>query len=109
MNKWILSLGATAGALVAVWALWLQLGGAVPASQDFVTTRVHHLETQDKKLFKQSAKQGAELYRQKLRGLMIMPVPMDPEQKVIWNEILGETRKKQRFYEDELLRIREKK
>ena len=105
MNKWVLSMGATAGALVAMWGLWTMMGGAVPATREFVAHKVQKIERKAQELSKQSAHHGVEIYKSKLRGLLIMQPPATPEQRTIWQEIIDDTRKQQKFYEQEELRL----
>ena len=108
MNKWVLSMGATAGALVAMWGLWTMVGGAVPASRQFVSDKIVKVELKAKDLDRQSAAHGTQIYKMKLRGLMILQPPPTPEQRIIWQEIIDDTRRQQRFYEELEIRLHRK-
>ena len=102
----IMTGGAVAGSLVGMWALWVQLGGAVPASQTYVKHRVAPLEYQSRKHSKESARIGAEVYRQKTRGLLILPPPDNLEQRQIWREMLDDSRRQQKYFEDKEIELR---
>ena len=102
----IMTGGAIAGSLVGMWALWVQMGGAVPATQTFVMDQLRPIIISGKKQTKESAHIGAELYRQKTRGLLIIPPPQHLEQRQIWKEMLEESQRQQKYYEDLKIELR---
>ena len=102
----IMTIGAIAGSLVGIWALWIQLGGAVPASQMYVMDIIRPILIMGKKQTRESARIGAELYRQKTRGLLILPPPENLEQRQIWREMLDESRRQQKYFEDKEIELR---
>ena len=51
----IMTGGAIAGSLVGMWALWVQMGGAIPATQTFVKDLIRPIFTSSKKQTKESA------------------------------------------------------
>ena len=112
-------IAGTVGAGLTVWAGWVQLGGAIPASQLYVTQsgdaikeeiggRLQLIESEGRHQTRESAKHGREIYKQKVRGYLILPAPKDTEQHQIWLEDLQEAKRKQRYYEDLEIELRKK-
>ena len=99
MKKTLFTLGGLAGALTAIWLLWIQMGGSIPATRQFVKHKVQVIEQKALELSEQSAHHGVEIYRAKLRSLMLIPPPDDLRRRTIWDEIVSETRGKQKFFE----------
>ena len=102
----IMTGGAIAGSLVGMWALWVQMGGAVPASHTYVMDMLRPILVSGKKQTRESARIGAEVYRQKTRGLLILPPPQNLEQRQIWREMLDESRRQQKYFEDKEIELR---
>ena len=102
----IITAGAVAGALVGIWALWVQMGGAIPASHTYVKDLLQPILVSGKKQTLESARIGAEVYRQKTRGLLILPPPVNLEQRQIWREMLDESRRQQKYFEDKEIELR---
>ena len=108
MKKTLLMLGGMAGATTAIIFLWIQLGGSVPATRQFVADKIIKVEMKAEDLDIQSAKHGTQIYKMKLRSLIIIPPPTTPEQRVIWQEIIDDTRRQQKFYEELEIRLHRK-
>jgi hypothetical protein len=109
----------TAAAFTTVWAAWVQLGGAIPASQLYVTqsddkikevmTRgFRRVEAVGKKQTTESAKWGRKIYNKELHDLLVVPPPTDPEQKQYWHESIEDARKWRKYYSDKEIELRKK-
>ena len=117
--KICLTIGSVLGVLTAVTTAWVQMGGAIPASQLYVTqsgedikaeigSRLELIESEGRHQTRESAKHGREIYKQKVRGYLTLPPPTDTEQHTIWREDLDEAKRKQRYYEDLEIELRKK-
>ena len=100
MKKTLLMIGGMAGAVMAVILLWQQLGGAIPATRSYVKHTISPIKEKALDLSEQSAHHGVEIYKTKLRGLLIMQPPKDQAQRTIWQEIIDDTKNQQKYYED---------
>ena len=109
--KIFLTAGAVLGVVTAGATAWVQMGGAIPASQLYVTqsgedikseigSRLQLIEAEGRHQTRESAKHGREIYKSKVRGYLTLPPPTDTEHHTIWREDLDEAKRKQRYYED---------
>ena len=102
----LLWIAGTVTAITAIWGGWVQLGGAIPATQLHVLKQLLPIKQVQKLLTKESAQVGAEVYRQKVRSLLIIPPPDNPEQREIWKDIIEEARRDQKYYEKKEIDLR---
>ncbi len=115
----IITIGATAAALTAIATAWITFGGAIPATQLYVTqsddaikkemTRgFQRVEADGKKHSLESSKWGRKIYNQELRGLLIIPPPTDQEQHQYWKEGIERAKRERKFYIDKEIELRKK-
>ncbi len=111
----IITAGAVASALLVMGTLWVQMGGAIPASQYYVLaedgklkTRIFKVEAVNLNQTEESANLGAEIYRSKVRGMLVINPPDNLQQRQIWREIIDEARRKLKYYEDLEIELRKK-
>ena len=108
----VIWVAATAAAGTTVATAWVQLGGAIPASQLYVATeidkRLTPIEYLNKKQTKESAKFGRRIYSNEVKNLLIQPVPQNLEQREIWRELLEDARREQKYYIDKEIDLRKK-
>ena len=102
----LLWIAGTVTAITAIWGGWVQLGGAIPATQLHVLKKLAPIQKIQKLLTQDSAQVGAEVYRQKVRSLLIIPPPENLEQRQIWLEIINEARRDQKYYEQKKIELR---
>jgi len=82
------------------------MGGAIPATEFHVSHILEPIKKKIRSLTKDSADLGAEVYRQKVRGLLIIPPPVNLEQRQIWKEIIQDARRDQKYYEQKQIDLR---
>ncbi len=99
-------IAGTVTAITAIWGAWVQMGGAIPATQSHVLKKLQPIKKIQKLLTEDSAHVGAEVYRQKVRGLLIIPPPENPEQREIWKDIIKGARRDQKYYEQKEIDLR---
>ena len=115
----IITIGATAAALTAIATAWVTFGGAIPASQLYVTqsddaikktmTRgFQKVESAGRKHSVESSKWGRKIYNQELRGLLIIPPPTDPVQRQYWKEGIDNATRQRKYYMDKEIELRKK-
>ena len=115
----IITGGAVAGSIAAMVALWIQMGGAVPASQLYVTqgddaldkklTRgMRKVETLNKQQTEESAKWGRKIYSEELNKLLRIDPPDDPEQHQYWKDSVDRAVRQKKFYTDKEIELRKK-
>ena len=109
----IITSGAVAGAAIAVWALWVQLGGAIPVSHkllyetaDSLEEKIRSVEVDGVRQTLESAKWGRKIYNQELHDLLIIPVPENLEQRTYWKESVERARRQRKFYSDKEIELR---
>ena len=107
--------GATAAAIAAVWALWVQMGGAIPATQKLLyetasglEDKIRSVEVDGVKQTLESAKWGRKIYNQELHDLLILPVPENTEQHQYWKESIERATRQRKFYSDKEIELRKK-
>ena len=111
----LITAGAVAGSIAAVWTLWVQMGGAIPATQKLLYEtasglegKIRSVEVDGAKQTLESAKWGRKIYNQELHDLLILPVPDDPEQHQYWKESVERARRQRKFYSDKEIELRKK-
>ncbi len=117
--KVFMSIGGVIGVCTAIATAWVQMGGAVPASQLYVTqsddkiktemTRgFRKVESEGKKQTEESAKWGRKIYNQELHDLLTITPPKDPEQHQYWKENVERAQRQRKFYSDKEIELRKK-
>lgn len=87
----LIKLGAAAGALTAILALWATLGGPIPAWSGDI-----------RRLDRQQAEVAVETYSTKMRSLLVIAPPQNTPAHQVWQEELNRAR-------DQLKRAEERK
>ena len=111
VNPTLIWITGTIAACSAVATAWVQMGGAIPASQLYVTqsdddikeemTReFRKVERAGKKHSLESAKWGRKIYSKEVHDLLVIQPPQDPVQKQYWKEQIDDAKRKQNFYEE---------
>ncbi len=99
-------IAGTVTACTAIWGAWVQMGGAIPATKTHVVHALEPIKKAFKRLTKDSAHVGAEVYRQKVRSLLIIPPPVNLEQRQIWKDIIRDARRDLKYYEQKKIDLR---
>ena len=110
---------ATLAAISTIATVWIQFGGAIPASQLYVvqeddkikaqmTRGFRKVEQVDKHQTEESAKLGREIYKSKVRSLLVIQPPEDAGARAFYREQLKEARDKQQYYEDLEIELRKR-
>ena len=104
--KVFLSVGAVLGVCTAIATAWVQMGGAVPASQQLLyetasglSDKIHKVEADGKQQTLESAKWGRKIYTKEVHDLLVIPEPQGAEQKQFWREQIDDARRNQKRYE----------
>ncbi len=115
----IITIGAVLGVCTAIAAAWVQIGGPVPASVEYVvqsgdeikkvmTRSFRKVEGVNKKQTEESAKWGRKIYTKEVHDLLVIPEPQGMEQKQYWKEQIDDAKRKQKFYENLEIELRKK-
>jgi len=99
-------IAGTVTAVTAIWGAWVQMGGAIPVTQTYLAHKLIPLKKAQKQLTQDSAHVGAEVYQQKVRGLLIIPPPVNLEQRQIWKDIIRDARRDLKYYEQKKIDLR---
>jgi len=94
MTKWIISVGGIAGALAAIFGLWVTIGGPTIATG-----------TDIKRLDRQQAETATEVYSTKLRSLIIIAPPANTAAHQAWQEELARARDQLKRAEDRKIEL----
>lgn len=109
----IITGGSVAGGLIAMWALWTTMGGAIPVSEKLLyetaedlEDKIHKVEVDGAKQTLESAKWGRKIYNKELHDLLIIPAPENLEQRQYWKESVEEAKRQRKFYSDKEIELR---
>lgn len=111
--KLFLTIGAVLGTCSAIAVAWVQMGGAIPASQLYVTQSgeplkrsIIKIEQEGKAHSKESAKWGRKIYTKEVHDLLVLPAPADVNRRQYWQEQIEDAKRKKLFYENLEIELR---
>lgn len=94
--RWLLSIGAGAGAIVSIAGAWSVLDlPRVAMASEVELTNIRQAEA------------AVEIYRNKLRGYLLTPEPPTPAAKQLWAEEVARTRRQVEHAERRLLDLKQ--
>lgn len=88
-QKGIVWLGSVAGAVTTIGALWIAVGGPIPATSADI-----------KRLDRSQAEAAVEIYQTKLRSLLVLSPPENTTAHTAWEEELRQARESLKRAED---------
>ena len=117
--KLFLTIGAVLGVCTAIATAWVQIGGPVPASVEYVvqsgdeikkvmTRGFRKVEREGKAQTEESAKWGRKIYSEELNKLLRIPPPTDSEQHQYWKDSVERAQRQRKFYTDKEIELRKK-
>jgi hypothetical protein len=109
----IMAAGGVIGVLTAGAAAWVQMGGAIPASQQLLyetasglEDKITKVEAEGKAQSEQSAKWGRKIYSKEVHDLLIIQPPTDPVQRQYWKESIEDAKRWQKHFSDKELEFK---
>ena len=94
MITWLIKLGTVAGSLTAIGALWIALGGPIPATSADI-----------KRLDRQQTETAIDVYNTKLRSLLMLAPTENTPAYQAWKEELDQTREQIKRAEDRKIEL----
>ena len=100
-------------AATAIWGAWVQLGGAIPVSEQLLyetatglENKIKKVEVEGKEQTQESAKWGRKIYNKELHDLLLVPIPAHPVQRQYWEESIEDAKRWRKFYTDKEIELR---